>query len=72
MHTKRFPMTPKNAIVDHNEIWKMVAARGSSRYGDRVNDEGCVISSFVRLADDALTVALPRTAIVDLKEGQML
>ena len=65
-------MTPKNAIVDHNEIWKMVAARGSSRYGGRVKEEGCVISSFAILADDALTVALPRTAIVDLKEIQML
>ena len=64
-------MTPKNAIVDHNEIWKMVAARGSSRYGGRVK-EGCVISSFAILADDALTVALPRTAIVDLKEIQIL
>ena len=67
MQTKRFPMTPKNAIVDHNEIWKMVAARGSSRYGGRINNEGCVV-----LADDELPVALPWTAIVDLKERQML
>ena len=65
-------MTPKNAMVDHNEIWKMVAARGSSRYGGRVNDEDCVISSFAILADDVLSVALPWTAIVDLKERQML
>ena len=65
-------MTPKNAIVDHNEIWKTVAARGSSRYVGQVNDECCVISSFVILADDGLSVALPWTAIVDLKERQLL
>ena len=50
MHTKRLPITPRNATIDHKVSWNTIAPRGCWRYSGK--------PGAVAFADDMLAVLL--------------